>query len=384
MVLVITAPAGRDEPGSCHEAEPRHHRPGADRRVDGVPDCIVSGSWDRLRAGRAATPRACELQRRFEVGGQRRRHVDLLAGERVGEAEPRRVQELARESEVPARRTRSRRRRAGRALRDGRGSGACGPSRAGPRAAMVAQQLDGLEPRHGVACGRRVQRMARAILAIAPDRRLDPAGSRSRRSTHQRQVAPLELPLPDHVLQPRVCLVRAGDDEQAGGVLVQPVHDSRPVVVVPSFGSELQEPMDEGAGAAPPAGWTTIPAGLSATSRCSSSQGLRDPSPRAPARARPGCRRSTLSPPPRRWLFGRRSPSTSAAPAAIRRSASARDEISGARPGHGRAARPPGASETRKRSGANAWARPVGRDERGEEEPTPTTMNESARLNAGQ
>ena len=42
-------------------------------------------------------------------------------------------------------------------------------------------------------------------------------------------------------------LVRAGDDEQAGGVAVEPVHDSRPVVVVPAFGAERQQPVDEGA-----------------------------------------------------------------------------------------------------------------------------------------
>ena len=42
------------------------------------------------------------------------------------------------------------------------------------------ERLGDLEQRDGVAGCRRVERMARAILAVAADRRLDPPGSRAR------------------------------------------------------------------------------------------------------------------------------------------------------------------------------------------------------------
>src|SRR6185295_2167243 len=68
------------------------------------------------------------------------------------------------------------------------------------------------------------------------------------------------------------------------------------------------------------------------------------------------------------WLLSRGSPSTRTEPFPIRRSAAAREPISG-RAERTRSSRSPAsASETRKRSGANAWARPVGRDEREEEQ----------------
>ena len=62
----------------------------------------------------------------------------------------------------------------------------------------------------------------------------------------------------------------------------------------------------------PAPGWTTRPAGLSTTSRCSSSTRRRGPSAPAPSAtaSRSAARRRTSSPPSRRWLFGRRSPST--------------------------------------------------------------------------
>ena len=61
--------------------------------------------------------------------------------------------------------------------------------------------------------------------AVAPDRRLDPAGTGARRALDEREVAPLDGATADQLLQARVRLLRAGDDEQAGGVPVEPVDD---------------------------------------------------------------------------------------------------------------------------------------------------------------
>ena len=119
-----------------------------------------------------------------------------------------------------------------------------------------------------------------------------------------------------------------------------------------------------------PAGWTTSPAGLSTTSRCSSSQTIGMSIASACERRRARDARRDLLPALqpvalRRVARRRRAPPR-------RRSAARRALASrapAARRGRGRAGRRPAWSGTRKRSGANAGARPVGRDERGEEQP---------------
>src|SRR5262245_18469821 len=79
----------------------------------------------------------------------------------------------------------------------------------------------------------------------------------------------------------------------------------------------------------PAAGWTTTPAGLSATIRCSSSYAIRSSGAGRGGGASRACSSSTSSPPSRRWLFARGTPSTSTARAASRRSAATRDPTPG-------------------------------------------------------
>src|SRR5580765_386175 len=83
--------------------------------------------------------------------------------------------------------------------------------------------------------------------------------------------------------------------------------------------------------ACPGAGCTTRPAGLSTTSRCSSSYGTtRFISCGSSVLARgAGGSNSSSSPPSSLWLFARDRPSTSTPPLLTRRSASAREPISG-------------------------------------------------------
>ena len=67
----------------------------------------------------------------------------------------------------------------------------------------------------------------------------------------------------------------AGDDEQARRVAVEPVDDARPVRLVPALDVVGEQPVHERAASRGPApGWTTRPAGLSTTRRCSSSYGI--------------------------------------------------------------------------------------------------------------
>ena len=106
------------------------------------------------------------------------------AGERVVEREPRRVQELPFEAEVADDAVdRVAGRPGARSPRGGRGSGACAPSRAVTSSrARAPQQLHDLEARHRLARGRRVERVARLVAAVAADRRLDPPRARARRA----------------------------------------------------------------------------------------------------------------------------------------------------------------------------------------------------------
>jgi hypothetical protein len=67
-----------------------------------------------------------------------------------------------------------------------------------------------------------------------------------------------------------VRLFGACDDEQSGGVAVEAVHDARPLRVA-AGGAEREQTVRERRALVGPAGWTTRPAGLSTTSRCSSS-----------------------------------------------------------------------------------------------------------------
>ena len=67
------------------------------------------------------------------------------------------------------------------------------------------------------------------LVAVAADRRLDAPAPRARPAAHERHVAPLERAPADEVPEPAVGLLGARDDEQAGGVAVEPVDDPGPL-----------------------------------------------------------------------------------------------------------------------------------------------------------
>ena len=195
---------------------------------------------------------------------------------------------------------------------------------------VVAHRLLHVEPRHRLARRRRVERVARAIAAVAADRRLDPPRRRLRLAPHERRVGALELARANQLLEQLVRLLRAGDDEQAGRVAIEPVDDPGPVVVVPALGSVGEQPLDERARPRRSGRMDDEAGGLvddRAGARPPRRSGCRAPPAAAPTAS--GISTSISSPPSSRKLFARGSPSTSTAPVAIRRSASARESSSG-------------------------------------------------------
>ena len=114
-----------------------------------------------------------------------------------------------------------------------------------PEQRMLAEQLQQLEVRHRVARAVRVQGLAGRVAAVAPERRLDAAFPRAWAAADERRVGPLEAVGLDELLQALVRLVRPRDDEQAGGVAVEPMHDSRPLLVAARC-SAGENAVDEG------------------------------------------------------------------------------------------------------------------------------------------
>src|SRR3954468_4639779 len=92
----------------------------------------------------------------------------------------------------------------------------------------VEQPLD-VEMRDGVARPLRVERHARRVAPVAADRRLDPPVPRPRPAPYERLVAPLQRTPAEEVAQAVVGRRGPRDEEQAGGVPVEPVSDAGPV-----------------------------------------------------------------------------------------------------------------------------------------------------------
>ena len=165
-------------------------------------------------------------------GGSGDREVELRAGERVLEAEPVGMQELALEAQV-----------AGDAVdgiaADGKpdrlqmDADLVRPPRLEPHLEERARpdELLHLEPRDRVPGRLGVERTARSVAAVTADRRLDPAGSGTRRAQDEREVAPLDPSLANRVREPHVRVVGARDDEQPGRVAVEAVDEPRPLGV---------------------------------------------------------------------------------------------------------------------------------------------------------
>jgi hypothetical protein len=64
-----------------------------------------------------------------------------------------------------------------------------------------------------------------AAAGSAADRGVDRASAGGEAALGERQIDPLDLALAHRLLQRRVGLVVAGDDEQAAGALVEPMND---------------------------------------------------------------------------------------------------------------------------------------------------------------
>jgi len=93
---------------------------------------------------------------------------------------------------------------------------------------VVRQEPLELEMRDRLAGRIRVERLTERIVTVAADRRLDAAASRARPATDERQIAAVERPLANELLQSAVGLLGAGDDEESGRVAVEAMDDARP------------------------------------------------------------------------------------------------------------------------------------------------------------
>ena len=198
-----------------------------------------------VRARRRAALRRQALQVAGQVVRQRRLDVDPLAGERVREREPRRVQELPPETGLG---------HAVDAVADDTGRSIAARctriwcvrpvSRVHAQQRVVAEHALDLEVRDGGARRVGVERLPRRLGAVAADRGLDRAAQGARPAAHERQIGALELVAADEPLQASVRFLRARDDEQARRVAVEAVDDARPLRVA-AGGAVLQQAVHE-------------------------------------------------------------------------------------------------------------------------------------------
>ncbi len=93
---------------------------------------------------------------------------------------------------------------------------------------MERQELGDLEVRDRIARRLGIDRLAASIEPVAADRRLDAAPARPWSAAHQREVLALELTAAHESLETPMRLGRAGDDQEAGSLRVEPVNDARP------------------------------------------------------------------------------------------------------------------------------------------------------------
>jgi hypothetical protein len=168
---------------------------------------------------------------RLQFGTQWRLDLDPFLRERMREGQPRRVQELASERGL---------RDAVDRVADDRkvDRGQVHPDLVCPtglepdsKERVTSQKLLDLEVRRRFTRLVRVERMARWVGPVAPDRCLDPPAPRARPSADEREVRSLELSPPDEVSQAAVGLRRPRNHEQAGRVAVESVHDAGPLGV---------------------------------------------------------------------------------------------------------------------------------------------------------
>src|SRR5436190_6522104 len=199
-------------------------------------------------------PRARPFERRREVRRQLGLEAQPRAGERVSEAEPGAVQELAGEA-VAAGVAIAWITRQGMADRREVGADLVRAAGLQPRLdeGVPGQALDHPEMGARLSGGPTAHRPPRGAPEVAPEGGVDRPRARARLALDQRQVAALHLAPLDLGREAAVRLVPSGDDHQSRGVLVEPVDDPRALRVA-AAPEELSKHVDERRAAVPRGG----------------------------------------------------------------------------------------------------------------------------------
>src|SRR5919197_3254660 len=100
-----------------------------------------------------------------------------------------------------------------------------------PEERVLRPELLDLEQRDAFPRCVRVERDSGRVVTVTADRRLDAAAARALPSAHECQVRPLEPPFADELREAPMGFLRTGQGDQAGGVAVEPVHDTGPLGV---------------------------------------------------------------------------------------------------------------------------------------------------------
>ena len=216
----------------------------------------------RLSASRARSSAALQVRRQLGVEARAPRRVTGCAN-----AEARRVQELALEAVAPGAAVLGVARRPdGRSRRSGRGSGACGPFRAGrgracrPDSCSITSKCVRASRSPAPRTARRVRRRR-----SRPSGRVDRARARVERPLDQRQVLAASTS--------RALIWREpgrGEPPRSRATTISPEVSLSRRCTIPGARSRrrparLAEPVDQGRPLCEGAGWTTRPAGLSTT-----------------------------------------------------------------------------------------------------------------------
>ena len=186
------------------------------------------------------------FQRGPKVGRERRFDVDRFRGERMRKGKPCGVEELPFEPEVAFDAV-------GRIAGDGKvDRGEMDPDlmraaghEARPEKGVTGEELNELKVGDRLAGRSRVERHPGRITPVAADRSLDPSEARAGPAPYEHEVFADQLPPAQHPLQTPVGLLRACDNEQAGGVPVQAMDDARPFRLSSTRDRAAQEAVDE-------------------------------------------------------------------------------------------------------------------------------------------
>ena len=327
----------------------------------------------------------------LEVGRQRRaRRRPRSPRERVREGEPRRVEELALEPELarPAVDRVAADRQVDRGEVDADLVRAPGLER-DAQERVPRQQLLDLEVRDRLARRVGVERVPQRVAPVAPDRGVDRAAPRPRPADDEREVLARRARATGRAPASRRC----ASGERATTSRPEVSRSSRWTIPgrsgsSPPSTSCASRPCTSVPCACPGAGWTTSPAGLSTTSRCSSSYGTARSIASGVEPARRRRRRlelQLLAAGEPAALRPRTLPSTSTPPSRTSRSAAAREPISGSA-ARKRSSRSPAAlvRNAQSRHAARGAAHARRRAARRAGSRRRSTMKLSARLNAGQ